>query len=82
MDFPKLIDLLPAPVGHDEVVEGVVPVVSLFRQSKLLPRFLLTWAARGTGTDCPVSWGSGQLGPPSQTLAFDSHLQISSLQER
>src|SRR5579859_6954728 len=50
MDLPKLIDLLPVPAGHKEVVAGAVPVMSLLRQSKLMPRFLLTWAA---ATHCP-----------------------------
>src|ERR1700747_1029002 len=50
MDLPKLIDLPPAPAGHEELVAGAVPVISVFRQAKLMPRFLLTWAA---ATHCP-----------------------------
>src|ERR1700758_256158 len=50
MDLPRLIDLLPVPAGHEEVVAGAAPVMSLLRQSKLMPRFLLTWAA---ATHCP-----------------------------
>src|ERR1700745_3393952 len=51
MAFPKLIDLPVVAAGHAEVeLEGAVPVIALFRQSKLMPRFLLTWAA---ATHCP-----------------------------
>jgi hypothetical protein len=51
MAFPKLIDLPVVAAGHAEVeLEGAVPVIALLRQSKLMPRFLLTWAA---ATHCP-----------------------------
>ena len=50
MDFPRLIDSVPVPAGQVEVLAGAAPVMSLFRQSKLMPRFLLTWAA---ATHCP-----------------------------
>src|SRR5690349_8164119 len=45
MDLPRLIDLLPVPAGHEEVGAGAAPVMSLLRQSKLMPRFLMTWAS-------------------------------------
>jgi hypothetical protein len=45
MAFPKLIDLPPVPAGQGELEEllaGAAPVMLLFRQAKLIPRFLLT----------------------------------------
>src|SRR5579864_8846315 len=56
MAFPRLIVLAPAPAvvllpaGQLDPVGAAVPVMSLFRQAKLIPRFLLTWAA---ATHCP-----------------------------
>src|SRR5229473_8325736 len=37
--------LAPVPAGHFEALRGAVPVMSDLRQLKLIPRFLLTWAA-------------------------------------
>ena len=45
MAFPRLIDLVPVPTGQDDPLAGACPVMSDFRQAKLIPRFLLTWAA-------------------------------------
>src|SRR5262250_1717460 len=51
MDFPKLIlPFVPVPAGQDLGSAGAVPVISPLRQSKLIPRFLLTCAA---ATHCP-----------------------------
>src|ERR1700751_3433077 len=63
MAFPRLIVLAPAPAvvlvpaWQLEPVGAAVPVMSLFRQSKLMPRFLLTWAA---ATHCPRFLKPGQ----------------------
>src|SRR5712691_10747189 len=45
MALPKLMLLVPVSAGHLEVLCGAVPVISDLRQSKVIPRFLLTWAA-------------------------------------
>src|SRR6266700_5514129 len=46
MALPRLIlPLVPVPAGQDLGSVGAVPVMSSFRQSKLMPRFLLTCAA-------------------------------------
>ena len=45
MAFPRLIDLVPVPAGQDDPLAGACPVMSDFRHAKLIPRFLLTWAA-------------------------------------
>src|SRR5260370_29524442 len=41
---------VPVPAGQLDPLAGALPVISLFRQPKLMPRFLLTWAA---ATHCP-----------------------------
>src|SRR5260370_30106050 len=40
-----MLPLVPVPAGQDLGSVGAVPVMSSFRQLKLIPRFLLTWAA-------------------------------------
>src|SRR5437867_8036682 len=45
MAFPRLIDFVPVPAGQVVPCAGAWPVMSDLRQSKVIPRFLLTWAA-------------------------------------
>jgi hypothetical protein len=45
MAFPRLIDFVPVPAGQDELLAAAFPVMSDLMQLKLIPRFLLTWAA-------------------------------------
>src|SRR5260370_41522896 len=40
-----MLPLVPVPAGQDLGSVGAVPVMSSFRQLKLIPRFLLTGAA-------------------------------------
>src|SRR5579864_7342406 len=79
MAFPRLIVLAPAPAvvllpaGQLDPVGAAVPVMSLFRQAKLIPRFLLTWAA---ATHCP------RFLKPEQACCADSPVREPILLER
>src|SRR5260370_25066215 len=66
MVLPSARDFVPVPVGQEEPLAGDWPVMSACMQAKLMPRFLLTWAAathrprflkleQACGADSPVN---------------------------
>src|SRR5258708_28551883 len=66
MVLPRLRDFVPVPAGQEEPLAGDWPVMSACMHAKLMPRFLLTWAAathrprflkleQACGADSPVN---------------------------
>src|SRR5260370_23133210 len=73
MVLPRLRDFVPVPAGQEEPLAGDWPVMSACMHAKLMPRFLLTWAA---ATHCPrflkLEHACGAYSPVNDAILLES----------